>query len=282
MPKVSIVIPVYNVEEYLKQCLNSVVSQTFTDWECIVIDDGSTDLSWKICDNFAKTDKRFTVIHQKNQGVSKARNVGIETTKGDFIAFIDPDDYINEDYLSSMIHEQERTDADIVQAFVKSFFDDNTYIFPSAYSRFMNSMLNIVLSIGCNKDIFPLNSKSQVIDNLPNLSSNCWGRMFKSVIWKRLYFPDGVPVAEDTFTVLEAICNSETICKADNALYYYRVRKSSLSHKKLSSEEYDITIKAWSKSCNRIIEANPDAKQYVSWLYTYGKLYLRKQKMNRI
>jgi len=96
---ISIIIPVYNVEKYLDECLQSVVSQTCTDWECIIVDDGSTDRSPEICDEWAERDKRFVVIHKENGGVSSARNIGIEHSIGEYICFIDSDDWVAPDYL---------------------------------------------------------------------------------------------------------------------------------------------------------------------------------------
>ena len=94
---ISIIIPVYNVEKYLEDCLNSVVNQTYKNLEIILIDDGSTDNSGKICDLYAKKDNRIVVIHKENAGVSSARNVGLKIAKGLYIGFVDPDDYIAED-----------------------------------------------------------------------------------------------------------------------------------------------------------------------------------------
>lgn len=100
-PQISIIIPVYNVEAYLERCLNSILSQTFDDWECICIDDGSVDGSGKILDAYAKKDSRFIVIHQVNSGVSFARNVGLKRAKGDFITFVDSDDWIERNTYST-------------------------------------------------------------------------------------------------------------------------------------------------------------------------------------
>lgn len=94
---VSIIIPVYNVDTYLESCLNSIICQTYKNLEIIVIDDGSTDRSPLICDQFANKDNRFIVVHKVNEGVSFARNVGLMISKGDYIAFIDSDDYVSED-----------------------------------------------------------------------------------------------------------------------------------------------------------------------------------------
>lgn len=97
---ISIIIPVYNVSQYLDECLKSVSAQTYTDWECILIDDGSTDDSGEICERWCRADPRFKVVHQANAGVSAARNKGIDLAQGDYITFIDSDDWVDADYLS--------------------------------------------------------------------------------------------------------------------------------------------------------------------------------------
>lgn len=98
MPKISIIVPVYKVEKYLHRCLDSIVAQNFTDWECILVDDGSPDGSGKICDEYAEKDGRFKVFHQENQRVSAARNKGLDNAKGEWIGFVDSDDWVSKDY----------------------------------------------------------------------------------------------------------------------------------------------------------------------------------------
>lgn len=110
----SIIVPVYNVEKYLDQCLESILRQTFKDFECIIIDDGSPDNSNIIIDKYVKLDQRFKVIHQKNMGISAARNAGLDIAKGDYIVFVDSDDYIADDYLEKFALKIADTDADMV------------------------------------------------------------------------------------------------------------------------------------------------------------------------
>ena len=97
--KISIVVPVYNCEQYIKKCIKSILNQTFKEFELILIDDESQDQSGEICEEYAKLDKRIIVIHQKNQGVSKTREKGLKIAKSKYVTFIDSDDYIKEDYL---------------------------------------------------------------------------------------------------------------------------------------------------------------------------------------
>ena len=100
MPTVTVIVPVYNTEEYLSRCIDSILSQTFTDFELILINDGSTDNSGRICDNYAQKDSRVKVVHKENGGVSSARNKGLEVAQGEWITFVDSDDYVSETYLS--------------------------------------------------------------------------------------------------------------------------------------------------------------------------------------
>ncbi len=97
MPEISVIVPVYNCEKYLEKCINSILSQTFDDLELILINDGSSDNSGKICDEFKEKDSRVKIVHQKNMGVSVARNVGLDVSEGKYIGFIDGDDYIESD-----------------------------------------------------------------------------------------------------------------------------------------------------------------------------------------
>ncbi len=108
MPTISIIVPVYKVEQYLRRCLDSIVAQTFTDWECILIDDGSPDNSGKICDEYADKDRRFRVFHQENAGVSTARNKGLDEAKGEWIGFVDSDDWIEKNYMDTLFSNAQK------------------------------------------------------------------------------------------------------------------------------------------------------------------------------
>lgn len=115
MPQISIIVPVYKVEQYLHKCLDSILAQTFTDWECILIDDGSPDNSGKICDEYAQKDSRFRVIHQENAGVSAARNAGLNAALGEWIGFVDSDDWIEPETYETALNAANKYCADIIQ-----------------------------------------------------------------------------------------------------------------------------------------------------------------------
>ena len=113
MPQISVIVPVYNAEKYLHRCIDSILAQTFSDFELLLIDDGSKDNSGRICDEYAAKDSRIRVFHKKNGGVSSARNMGLDNAKGDWITFVDSDDWVKQDYLYSMISQP---DADLIMS----------------------------------------------------------------------------------------------------------------------------------------------------------------------
>ena len=110
-PKISVIVPVYNAEKYLRRCIDSILAQTFTDFELLLIDDGSTDSSGKICDEYAKKDRRIRVFHKENGGVSSARNVGLSHLRGNWVYFVDSDDYLSPQHLQNYVNY---LDADII------------------------------------------------------------------------------------------------------------------------------------------------------------------------
>ena len=115
MPKVSVIVPVYKVEQYIRECLDSIKNQTFTDWECLLIDDGSPDESGKICDEYAAKDCRFKVLHKPNSGVSSARNLGLDKACGEWVMFVDSDDAIAENTLEICYEKASTASLDTLQ-----------------------------------------------------------------------------------------------------------------------------------------------------------------------
>ena len=147
MPKISIIVPVYKAEKYLRRCLDSIIAQTFTDWECILIDDGSPDNSGKICDEYAASDKRFRVIHQENQGVSAARQKGLDNCIGEYVIHTDPDDWVEKDFLNKMFERAQLTDADMVMCDFNRIYKDKTILYSQKPTSFdcediINDLLN--------------------------------------------------------------------------------------------------------------------------------------------
>lgn len=162
-PKISIIVPVYNVEKYLRRCLDSIRAQTFTDFECICVDDGSSDGSGKILDEYAEKDGMFRVIHQANAGVSAARNAGLDMARGEYVCFVDADDEVSPNLLSTYIFELKQRDSDLIICGFKNFYDNNKkksfYELPNQeifdlkdfWENFGNLLDNHMLRSPCNK-----------------------------------------------------------------------------------------------------------------------------------
>lgn len=207
---ISIIIPVYNTALYLDQCLESVYAQSYTDWECIVVDDGSTDNSAEICDNWAKKDNRFVVIHQENQGVSVARNHGMERSRGEYICFIDSDDWVEPAYLQHLLMRME----DSVDMVVTGAIHEKE----KREVHSVNQEIRFSLIPDCT---------SSFIENVGLFYGPC-AILFKSAKIKGegVMFPRGLSFGEDTTFVFSYLRCVRDIIIAPFADYHYRVQES--------------------------------------------------------
>lgn len=242
-PKISIVIPVYNTEKYLEKCISSVLSSTLKDVEVILIDDGSTDDSLRICDEFAQKDNRIIVLHQPNQGVSVARNIGIDNAKGEWLAFVDSDDYIFPDYYKDLIQVAEDNHVDIVRTI--------HYVERSGNLEITSSMQNTHrLDIAsCKKAI----GGGYIVDNQTAcelMLLDLWTSQLCTAIYKRKLF-DSVRFPENrTFEDLavgyQPYCNSATdVVVYDKPYYVYNCDNMSSitrSSDKILKRNFDIYL----------------------------------------
>lgn len=214
---ITIIVPIYNVENYIKECIDSILNQSYTNFELLLIDDGSIDSSFNICKEYESIDKKVKVYHKINGGVSSARNMGIEKAKGEWITFIDSDDYIGHDYLSKLIPQDSNTlyDFSLVEGFIKhniiKHFFKNTPI--------QNIPLENVISAICGEK---------------GLCLAPWGKLFRKEIINKYHirFTEGLSFCEDLifcFTYFKYIQNS--IFVGNDTSYYYREVNNSLTHK---------------------------------------------------
>ncbi len=215
---VTIIIPVYNTEEYLKECLDSVVNQTFKDFECICINDGSTDNSLKILEEYSKKDNRFTVINlPENKGQGKARNEGLKIAKGKYITFIDSDDWIKQNHIEKLYNSIIKYKTDIV---LNSFSNINIYLKRSL----------------CNKIIKTHEEKKHLFLYEPLFSMNFIAEK-KFITDKQILFPNNKK-NEDLLFLFCAFANESKIVYINNKSYFYRIinncsttQKFNISHK---------------------------------------------------
>lgn len=200
---ISVVIPVYNVERFIKRCIDSVIAQTYEYWEMILVDDGSPDYSGVICDEYAQKDKRIRVIHQKNGGVSVARNKGIDYCTGKYIYFLDSDDFIMKDTFQFMVSIAEENQSDIVMTGIYELYPNGMRENTSGTWLKTNEVLKI------QKDI--------LLDRLPNFAC---GKLYRLDLWKNLRFPVGVQL-EDMATTCHAFFKAKRIHISSKPCYVY-------------------------------------------------------------
>lgn len=223
--KFSIVIPVYNVAPYLHECLNSVIAQTYTDWEAICVDDGSTDGSDKILDEYAAMDSRIIVSHQNNAGVSVARNLGIGMVRGDYFLFLDADDVIAPWSLSMFLNTINDGNCDGI-------------VVPGQWHRFSSRKELADLRTAFDAKFQSRRyTVSRCVDRLDLLCSDCaaigcvCGRVFKTSKFVMQRFDQGVIIMEDLRAWARMLCVDAVWVQVEMPYYYYRSRHNSASHK---------------------------------------------------
>ena len=207
----SIIIPVYNVEKYLKECLDSVLKQTYKNVEILIVDDGSTDNSGKICDSYQNNSK-VKIFHQTNAGVGEARNTGLNHASGKFIFFVDSDDWVHPDFVSHAVYALEKNNADMaIFSYMEAF--ENGKTFPKATK-----------SIGYNTDDI---KRKIVCDDIENYA---WNKAYRSHLWKNIRFTQRW--FED-ISLIPYVANSTTkIITLNEPLYYYRINNGSYLHQR--------------------------------------------------
>lgn len=219
-PLFSIIIPVYNVENYIAPCIESILCQSVSDWELLLVDDGSTDKSGIICDEYAGKDNRIRVFHQENSGVSCARNLGIEKAQGKYISFVDADDWIAPNYLD--VISKQIDDYDILFiGFIFEYEDGSTM---------QVSTVDLEASQVCDKEECMLHLQSNATGY--NLFCYTWNKVFKSDVIKtnKIAFLKDVKYGEDElFTLAYCLC-AHSIKAISTPIYHYRQRPGSLTH----------------------------------------------------
>lgn len=214
---VSIIIPVYNVAPYLVEALESVINQTYEYIEIIIINDGSNDGSDIICDKYAQKDNRIKVVHQKNKGLSAARNVGLDIKSGEVVAFMDPDDKLHPDYIRIMISKMLKLNADIVICKNSKYYTTHKMNF--------NKVKKIEPAV--KEGVYnKINALRFLADGLINM--NVWNKIYRAELWNDIRFPEGY-VYEDVATTYKIFNCSNTICVVDEILYMRRIRPQSIT-----------------------------------------------------
>lgn len=261
---ISVIIPVYKVEQYLDNCLQSVLAQTYTDWECILVDDGSPDASGEICDQWHAKDGRFICIHQKNQGVSTARNNGLKQAKGEYIVFIDSDDWVGPNYLINLRNAINEEDVDIAVSGVKNINKNEDYV----------SSIDVTIQMRLSdSDIF--------LDNIDLLYGPTSKIYRKSLICKySIEFPAGLSLGEDMIFNFSYLYHSTKLRFVPIVDYYYRQQDNGLCNM-YRVNLFDCLLDIWNFRVDTLKEKgiwNDNIYKYFSiklWGSVYDSLFTK-------
>ena len=224
----SIIVPVYNVREYLEACLDSILHQTYRNLEIIIVDDGSRDGSSEICDRYAHKDSRITVIHQSNQGLSGARNTGLDHIHGEWVAFVDSDDVMDLRMYETMLWYVDKYSSDMVVCGVQSFrAADGEKIIEGKLRAAESPVVCTEKEYWKNYD----RGGSMIFDVV-------WNKLCKSSLWKDIRFPKG-KYCEDVFVMHHIVSRCRKTCLIPDIFCWYRLRSSSIMHEKYNEKHLD-------------------------------------------
>lgn len=222
--KISVIVPIYNVEKYLNRCIVSIVNQTYTNIEILLIDDGSTDNSGNICDSWKKKDERINVIHKNNGGLSDARNVGMDNANGQYISFIDSDDYIDEYMYEKLLNALLCSNSDISCCSVKMIWEENqkSQMLTKSEYKILNTEEGL---------------KSIILEDY--LKQPVWYKLYKASVIKNINFEKG-KINEDVFWSYKVISRARRIIIIPDILYFYMQHEGSIMNNHYNLKRLDV------------------------------------------
>lgn len=267
-PLISVVIPVYNVENYLRKCIDSVLSQTYNNFEVILVDDGSTDNSGNICDEYASKDSRIKAFHKNNGGLSDARNYGVEHSDAELITFIDSDDYVTEDYIEYLWYLMEKYNSEISCAGSVRVDEGK------AFSTNERDCVEAVLDV------------EHALERICCTSFGAWSRLYKKDILLKHKFPIG-KLYEDIATVYKLIGDCATVAFSDKQIYIWVQREGSITHSGINERQLDIfwaLDELYNYTCNNFGEYKNAAnfRYLMDTIYFLSLVYSRCNRVERI
>lgn len=238
---ISVIVPVYKVEEYLRRCIDSIINQTYKNLEIILVDDGSPDNCGKICDEYAKKDDRINVIHKENGGLSDARNAGIDIANGKYITFIDSDDYVSEDYVEFLYSLIKENNADISMG--KHFI------------IYKNDIINTGTDL---KNILKPKEALEKMLYSNDLDVSAWAKLYKKELFQNIKYPKG-RLYEDAATTYKLIDKSKIIAFYSKPIYYYVIRDNSITNHNFNERKFEL-IDSTKEMCEYVNEKYPELK----------------------
>lgn len=257
---ISIIIPVYNVEAYLSECIDSIIGQTYKNLEIILIDDESIDSSGKCCDDYAKKDNRIKVIHKKNGGAASARNEGLKIATGEYLTFVDSDDYLDSNACEYMINKIQEHNADLIQCGLRYVYKNKKFDYRS------NILVNELTEFDVETYL-----KRYTFDWTCGLACD---KLFRREIFNGIFYETGHKIDDEFFTY-RGVMNAKKIICSPKIFYNYRMRKSSVMHDNTYVEQmlFD-KIDYLTKRRKNIVEKFPTLKQDFDLDYLDKLLFL--------
>ena len=263
-PLISIIVPVYQVEPYLDRCVQSILDQTYAHTEIILVDDGSPDRCPQMCDQWAERDDRIRVIHKSNGGLSSARNAGLDICSGDYIGFVDSDDWIRPDMYRKMLEAMLAEKADICACRIVSCFPDREVILGGADYAAGGSMF--MLERLYSDSLYPVSA---------------WNKLYRKELWVSYRFPEG-KICEDAFTTYLLLHKADRIVQIPDPLYCYRIRQGSIMTSSFTAKSMD-EEEAWRENAAFIRENYPKlyGKAFTYYLQSVNVLIHKIKKEQR-
>lgn len=255
---ISVIVPIYNVEKYLDRCVDSIINQTYKNLEIILVDDGSPDNCPKMCDDYAEKDSRIKVVHKENGGLSDARNVGMEVATGEYVSFIDSDDYVSLDFYETLLETIVDNDSDIVECGVVKFYENEKF---DKY----------------NDDLKVTNYDTvDALDGLINenpFKQHVWNKLYKSNIALDIPYAVG-KLNEDEFWTYQIFGKAKKVTRINKTMYYYFQRGSSImgngyNIKRLDSLEGKMNRQAYIEKNFPILTTKAKVDLYGSCIFAY-------------
>lgn len=266
MAKISVIIPVYKVEQYLHRCLESVLAQTYADLEVILVDDGSPDSCGAICDEYAQKDSRITVIHQENRGLSGARNAGLDIASGEYISFVDSDDAVAPRFLQVLSEMLEREGAQIAECGRVDVYDDSL---PQPKQN------------ACETEGFDAETAFALLLQNRKFHQTVWNKLYVRDVIGSLRFPEG-KLHEDEFFTWQVFLNCEKTVWTNNALYFYYHRPGSImetfSSKRLDLFEARLARHHYIEANKRELEGRSKQEILLPCIFTMQTLLRQKDR----
>ncbi|MBQ2676711.1 MAG: glycosyltransferase [Clostridia bacterium] len=256
MPEISIIVPVYKVEDLLDKCVNSILNQTFRDFELILVDDGSPDNCGKMCDEYAKKDSRIRVIHRENGGLSAARNSGLDVAVGKYIGFVDSDDYIHERMYEQLYNNITKHDADVACCGITEQFLSGEHLM---YEQ-------------CDAMVCDAGKALGTIMQGKYMSYILCCKLFKASCLEGIRFIEG-KLYEDIFFTVDYIQNVSKMVIDNEPLYYYYRRGGSITTSAVTQRDYDL-LDAYGKNIELVNEKFPELKSVADFRYFWSRFVL--------